>query len=185
MCSSDLWGANNTARSLGSIGPKARVPKFVMGTANEVKLERTLDFGAGPKALHTWALRKQWIECHAYEFGKNFNPEEHDPYALNRKYNTVMMSNVLNVQSSRDMLIRTLEQGVKVVNKPGRLVCNYPKSPRKSDLKEKDLIEILLSYFEYVVEIEPRLYECYNQSTPMREVRRMTAYKVHIKDKVC
>ena len=73
-----------------------------------------------------------------------------DKFALNRQYDIVFASNVLNVQSSLQMLFETLNQIKLVMENNGEFVCNYPQSPRKMDLKETDIEEILLSMFASV-----------------------------------
>lgn len=167
----EIRDMNRTARSGGAIGSNAVVPRFVILSANEFPLERTLDYGSGPKAIHTDELRAHRIECHAWDVGDNFNPNIHWSEALNRKYNTVMMSNVLNVQPSRTHLETMLKEVVGLVNDIGRLVCNYPATPRKSDVKKKELVKILKSHFKYVVEVGTNLFECYNLSTVNRHLR--------------
>lgn len=168
----EIRNANKTARGAGAIGPNARVPRFILETRGETPLDRVLDFGAGPNAFHTVALRQEGMTVTAWEFGQNFNPEVHNPNALREKYENVMLSNVLNVQSSIDMLRKTVAQAAACVSKRGRLVANFPKSPRKcEDIGTDDIIAILNYHFNFVAEVEPGLFEAYNLWNPMRMLR--------------
>ena len=73
-----------------------------------------------------------------------------DKFALNRQYDIVFASNVLNVQSSLQMLFETLNQIKQAMNNNGEFICNYPQSPRKMDLKGTDIEEILFSMFGFI-----------------------------------
>ncbi len=64
----------------------------------------------------------------AYDFGTNLTPI-HNPFALSYKYNVVFASNVINVQTSMEMLDTTLKQMFKA--SLDSVIFNYPRSPRK------------------------------------------------------
>jgi len=121
--------ANKTSRSAGAVSGKALVPRHVEQVAN--KNDDILDFGAGKDAIHAKNLRNKGYNVTAHEFGTNQKEGVHDPEALNKKYHTVYASNVLNVQSSHDMLGRTLDQIHKATRPGGQFVGNLPMSPRK------------------------------------------------------
>lgn len=141
--------ANRTARNRGAVGGKALVPRFVRETSK--KNERILDFGAGPAAAHSQELRKDGFRhVVAHEFGDNIRPGVHNPKALQMEYDTVFASNVLNVQSSKPMLARTLDQLTEVVEPDGRLVANLPDSPRKMNIDASMLTKMLSQRFEVV-----------------------------------
>lgn len=120
--------ANKTARAAGSVGERAVTPKWVQETAKPT--ESILDFGSGDKASHTMRLRGEGLNVTAHEFATNVREGIHDPNALNRKYDTVFASNVLNTQGSAVMLRGTLDQIAKSVNPGGRAVLNLPAEPR-------------------------------------------------------
>jgi hypothetical protein len=121
--------ANQTSRNSGAIGKKAITPAYVRTITD--KKHKILDFGSGRDAAHTKVLRKTGRNVTAHEFGANVN-QNHDPKALEKKYDTVFASNVLNTASSRKMLRNTLDQMHSAVAPGGALVANLPLSPRKS-----------------------------------------------------
>lgn len=125
----DIVIANKCARSAGAVWAKAITPKYVGVTSN--RDEMILDFGAGPRALHTLMLRDKGFPVVAHDFGLNFDPCLHSKQALALKYPTVFASNVLNVQASMASLMRTVREIAGAVKPGGRAVFNYPESPRK------------------------------------------------------
>ena len=148
--------ANATSRSNGASARnsdgsiRAIVPKYVAEHIN--KEDSVLDFGAGKGAVHTKWLREEGFNVTAYDFGDNCIEGLHDKNALQKKYDVVMASNVLNVCSSQHMLEETLGQISNSLRDGGVLVCNYPSSPRKMELTASDLREILQSVFKGKIE---------------------------------
>lgn len=148
--------ANATSRSNGASAKnkdgsiRAIVPKYV--AENIRKEDLILDFGAGRSAVHTQWLREQGFNVVAYDFGDNLIEGLHDKDALNKKYSVVMASNVLNVQSSLNMLFTTLKQISNSLESGGEFICNYPASPRKLLLTANDLKEIIQSIFKGRIE---------------------------------
>ena len=118
--------------------PKSVCLKYILENEDEFKSKSILDFGAGKLALQTRYLADNGFEdVTAYDFGSNLNDGIHDPDALSKRYDVIMVSNVLNVSSSEDMLRETLED-IRKACKPGTvIVCNYPGSPRKWDIDGK------------------------------------------------
>lgn len=143
--------ANATSRSNGASARnkdgsiRAVVPKYVAEHIN--KEDSILDFGAGKGATHTKWLKEQGFNVTAYDFGGNIIEGLHDKDALSKQYKVIMMSNVLNVQSSVKMLRETLHQVFNSLERGGVLVCNYPSSPRKMDLSSADIIGVLRLVF--------------------------------------
>lgn len=144
--------ANATCRSSGaSVFNKdgeirAIVPKYVFKCIN--KEHSILDFGAGKDANHTKWLNANGFNVAAWEFGDNFVDGVHDKHALNKQYKVIMASNVLNVCSSLDMLIKTLTQISSCLLEDGIFVCNYPASPRKLVINANDVTTIIASVFK-------------------------------------
>ena len=126
--------ANKTARSTGAVGAKAITPRHVDEIESQQgNRHRTiLDFGSGPKAAHTQHLLSKGYNVTAHEFGGNQREGVHDPDALNKKYDHVFASNVLNTQSNKEMLGKTLDQIHSAVKPGGMFTGNFPESPRKS-----------------------------------------------------
>jgi hypothetical protein len=141
--------ANKTARAAGAVGARAIVPRYVETIANEGA--EILDYGSGPMAAHTMRLRALGLNVTAHEFGDNVRPGIHDSEAMNRIYHIVFASNVLNVQSSPEMLKATLREIAACVRSfGGRAVFNYPESPRKSSLTAKEVEAIIAERFPIV-----------------------------------
>lgn len=135
--------ANKTARNLGAIGKKAIVPAYLRTITN--KKDKILDFGAGPHAPHTRALRDEGYEdVTAHEIGANAN-HNHDPTALDRQYHAVAGSNVLNVAPNKKRFLETLHLMHSVVAPGGHLVVNLPLSPRKSPKVHAKMLETHLN----------------------------------------
>jgi len=124
--------ANATSRGSGAVGAKALVPRAVRQHAPASQGHTILDFGSGKAAAHAESLRKDGYNVTAHEFGGNQVEGRHDPSALSRNYHTVYASNVLNVQSSPEMLSKTLDQIRGATRKGGQFIGNFPASPRKS-----------------------------------------------------
>lgn len=122
--------ASRTARGAGAVGAAAVVPGFVRRWAQPG--QRVLDFGAGPEARHTLALRALGLDCTAHDFGQNITPGLHDPHALARRYDVVFASNVLNTAATEDLLLRTLREIAAAVLPAGLALVNLPAEPRKA-----------------------------------------------------
>lgn len=149
--------ANATSRANGASARnkdgsiRAIVPKYVrehMDRADEI-----LDFGAGKDAVHTKWLRSEGFNVVAYDFGDNCVDGIHDRNALNKQYKVIMASNVINVCSSLQMLMMTLQQIYNSLKPGGFLVINYPASPRKMDLSAVELSMIIYSVFHGVIQM--------------------------------
>ena len=153
----DVAVANATSRTNGAVGANAIVPRKVREyLADFSNKEGTiLDFGAGKHAAHAQALRDEgYTNVTAYEFGDNVNPQLHDVDALERKYDVVYASNVLNVQSHLAMMAMTIRKIADAVNPMGVFIANYPQSPRKSNLTPSEVVELLEEQFETVIRMK-------------------------------
>lgn len=114
------------------------------------KSKTILEFGAGKGATSTKYLLSKGFNVVAYDLWVGNGDVLLDKFSLNRQYDIVFASNVLNVQSSLLMLFETLNQIKQAINNNGEFICNYPQSTRKMDLKETDIEEILFSMFGFV-----------------------------------
>jgi DNA topoisomerase-1 len=137
--------ANKTSRTAGAVGMNAIVPRHVVRIADPK--HTILDFGAGKDAAHAKMLKEKGLKVTAYEFGGNVKEGLHDPDALDHKHDIVYASNVLNVQSSKEMLRNTLEEIKSALEDDGTAVFNYPDSPRKSDMKAADVARVIKDVF--------------------------------------
>lgn len=158
--------ANSTARSAGAVGAKAITPQYVASTITAG--DSVLNFGAGKpdkttgKYLHSEIIRSSGGKVDEYDFGSNATG------SLDKKYNTVFASNVLNVQSSPQMLETTLSQIWDRVNESGRAVFNYPSSPRYLQMSPKEVAGTI----EKVTGITP-VRVGGTSSTPLWEVSKI------------
>ena len=149
----EIREANKTARSNGAsaINPdgtiRAIVPNFIYKNIEHYRDKMILDYGAGKSAIHTKWLRENGLNVTAYDFGDNCVEGIHDKNALNKRYDVIFASNVLNVQSSDTMMNATLYQIYKTLKKGGQFIFNYPSSPRKSDMPEWEAIALVSSVF--------------------------------------
>ena len=143
--------ANATSRSNGASAKnkdgsiRAIVPKYVAEHVS--KEDSILDYGAGKGALHTKWLREEGFDVTAYDFGANCIDGLHDSNALDKQYDVVFASNVLNVQSSTVMLWETVRQLYVSLEHGGTLICNYPVSPRKMDATASDVARVIFAVF--------------------------------------
>ena len=147
--------ANKTARASGASALnkdgsiRSVVGRYVLD--NVSKDASILDFGSGPAAVQTLALRDAGFKnVSAYDFGVNTRDGIQDPDAINKKYDVVFASNVLNVSSDEEMLRETLRDIKKAAK--NEIVFNYPSSPRKSGLNAQEVKDIIID--EYGVEPE-------------------------------
>lgn len=119
---------NATSRHIGAVGNFAIVPRIVMTIAREGDV--ILDFGAGKNAIQARKLQDDGLDVIAYDVGNNFNPIYHFKDALNYRYSIVYASNVLNVQHTDAQIYDTLSLLHEIVVNDGKVVVNYPPSPR-------------------------------------------------------
>jgi predicted PolB exonuclease-like 3'-5' exonuclease len=146
--------ANATSRSSGASvrnkdgSLRAVVPKYVESIAR--KEDKILDYGAGKWAVHTLYLREKGFNCTAYDFGDNVK-DIHDQNALERQYDIVYASNVLNVCCNLKMLIETLKEINKVTKENGVAIMNYPSSPRKLVLDVASMEQVIENVFKYKI----------------------------------
>lgn len=129
-----------TSRTLGAVGKKAIVPRVVRAIAK--KTSKILDFGAGKDAAHAKALREEGFKVDAYDFHLVGSGKY-----LDNKYDTIYMSNVLNVQGDIDMLNTTLDQVVGALAEGGVVIANYPASPRVAGFSPSELVKHLEQRF--------------------------------------
>ncbi len=148
--------ANKTSRANGAVGGKALVPRHVEAVESGLgKDRRILDFGAGKDAAHTQHLKSKGFNVTAHEFGDNQKPGLHDPKALDKQYHHVFASNVLNVQSSKEMMSKTLDSIHKSVLPGGKFTANFPESPRKaSDIDANHVEAELGKRFRMVTKVK-------------------------------
>lgn len=160
----EIREANKTARSNGAsaINPdgtiRAIVPNFIYKNIDKYRNKTLLDYGAGKSAIHTKWLRENGLNVTAYDFGENCINGIHDKNALDKIYDVVFASNVLNVQSSDVMMSITLNQIYKVIKNGGVFIFNYPSSPRKSKMSEYEIVNMVHSVFRTQLINKDKIY---------------------------
>ena len=131
--------------------PKIIVDRIGIGVATN---DEILDFGAGKHALGTEYLREHgFASVTPYDIGKNVVHGLHDSKALDRRYDIVMMSSVLNVQPKCTDVIDLLMTAQSLLRMGGLFFCNYPK-PRKNNLDIKVLESALRLGFDTVENVD-------------------------------
>jgi len=149
----DIEVANKTSRANGAVGKKAITPKHVceyLELFRDKKTTTILDFGAGKTAAHARDLLADGWAVTAHEFGDNINRDFHCENALERTYDVIYASNVLNVQSNTAMARETINQAATALNIGGHFFANYPSSPRKSNITGYDMVKLLQEQFSLV-----------------------------------
>lgn len=143
---------NRTAQVSQRWTSRAIVPKIVAAIA--VPKASVLDYGAGPRALHTRMLRRLGLRVTAYDIGKNgsFNK------ALATTYDLVFASNVLNIQPSYQHVQEVLDEMTQCVRPDGILVCNLPEHPRHAPVNAAHVDRMLRQRFTYVTEVRPYVW---------------------------
>lgn len=141
--------ANNTYRSKGSSvydkdgNVRSIVARFVASSISKDK--KILDFGCGSEFIQGKYLRDLGFDVSGWDFGANKPNDCVDK--LEKIYDVVYASNVLNVISSQSMLMETLEQINNCLKDGGMFIANYPQSPRKMSMNEKEMQKIIQEKF--------------------------------------
>ncbi len=147
MTKNEMTIANKTARSNGAVGKNALLPRIITGRYSQGST--ILDFGAGPKALHTKNLKESgFINVYAYDMGDNFDPDIHlseGELESANNFDIVMASNVINTLSSLSAIKETIKDIYRYTDSKGVAIINFPVSPRKLKGLTKDkIIDLLL-----------------------------------------
>jgi len=117
--------------------PQARVYHYAVEDIINKEKDTVLDFGSGAARYWQNKLAKQGyvIESHDLSIPNNIS--------LNY-FDVILVSNVLNVQETKDQLHDTLKKIVSFGKSGTRIVWNYPSSPRKlKGLTESSLLNQL------------------------------------------
>jgi hypothetical protein len=154
MTEEEIKIVNKTARSNGVVGKKAILPRYII---NHPWMHgcKILDFGSGPKAIHTNMLKELGMDVTPYEIGDNKKSDIHIEYKTSEveaEFGLVFASNVINVQPSYAALRETLGMMHAFLKEDGICLFNFPSSPRKiKDLTKDMLMEYTMRYFNCVL----------------------------------
>lgn len=117
------------------------------------KNQTILDFGAGG-AKPAFRLKAEGYKITAYDFmytpeNKQTETDPRDYNALNKRYDVVYASNVLNVQSGQAMMQKTIQEIRGSMKSSSVFIANFPNSPRKwpEVQKAEDMKKFLSNYF--------------------------------------
>lgn len=141
--------ANATYRSSGSSvfdkngNIRSVVARFIENNIDKNK--KILDFGCGPEFIQGKYLSGLGFDVSGWDFGNN--KPDNCVRKLEKVYDVVYASNVLNVISSKRMLEETLDQIFNCIKDGGVFIANYPQSPRKMVINEQKLREIIQNKF--------------------------------------
>lgn len=148
--SEEIKIANATYRRKGSSvfdkdgNIRSVVARFVSNSISKDK--KILDFGCGSEFIQGKYLRGLGFDVSAWDFGEN-KPKECVDALAEETYDVVYASNVLNVISSMSMLMETLDQIYSCLKDGGMFIANYPQSPRKMAVSEKEMKKIIEKKF--------------------------------------
>lgn len=140
--------ANKTFRKWGfkSSLPPQKILPYVMEYLGRKPKAKVLDYGSGKYPTLSKYLLELGYDVTSHDFGDNVT-QDHDVTAMQKKYDLVFASNVLNVQSSESMLKKTLHEIKKSLKKDGVFIANYPHVPRKLDLDNIEFMETIKEVF--------------------------------------
>lgn len=155
---------------------KPRVATQLTSAFTKDKNAKILDFGSGKDAKQSEILRKQgFTNVTAHDFGTNIVEGIHDPKALDKQYDVVQAGNVLNVQSSEEMLADTLSQIAGATSDKGVAVMNYPTTPRKAGFTVQQVENQIKIAFADVKKVGPNAWLA---SQPYREELKSTEAQI-------
>jgi len=154
----------NSGRAGGFIG---KDPVTWRHAAKEIEpYHEILDYGAGKNARQTKKYQAEGFNVNAWDLPENQATTLHDPQALRKRYDYVVASNVINVQPNISSVKNVLDEIYSVTNPGGKVVLNFPSSPRNSNLTPAGLEKMLNRIFEGVRKVDG------TTSSPVFEARR-------------
>ena len=169
MTDEEIKTANKTARSSGAVGKNALLPRIITGKM-PYRAAKILDFGSGPKAIHTKRLREEgYTDVTPYEMGSNYDPKIHLCHINDNSemYDIVFASNVINTLSSLKAIRETILAIDWYTATEGVALINLPLSPRKYKDLDKELLikELMKVFLSVMVENHngTRVFYCYKR----------------------
>ena len=130
------------------------------------KTDRVLDYGAGKNARQTKKYLEEGYDVTAWDLPENQATSVHFPEALRRRYDYVVASNVLNVQPNPSSVKNVLDEIYNVLDPGGKVVVNFPSSPRNNNLTPAGLEKLLHRIFTGVQKVDG------TSSSPVYEATR-------------
>jgi len=149
--------AIRSARSKGAVGKNAIVPRILPQLMRSIPPSNTpkaiLDFGCGKDMIHVNALREQGFNVEGYDISL----PETEIFIKGRNYDIIYLSNVLNVQSTEEMIEDLINDVWYRLHPSGYLVANYPQSPRYLGWSTEKMLKWLQFNFASVVRVNKNL----------------------------
>jgi len=145
----ELKKMNRTCRDKGPWATRTpKVLQLFLRTSHLCKDFSILDYGAGKKAIWTKFLKKRGFNVTAHDVGENFTLGIHDPFACDRKYDLILMSNVVQVQPSFDRINWLFREINSLLKKEGEVIFNFcPIKSMKFSQSEAEIIAAASQYF--------------------------------------
>lgn len=144
--------ANATLRSNGASvfdtdgGIRSIVALYVADKYREAREDYyILDYGCGKHAIQRAYLIEKCGFAHVdgHDFGNNQPICER----FNYDYDVIYASNVINVAMSKTMVYNDFVEMKIHTTDGGTVIFNYPSSPRKAGLSNKEIMEIAMNVF--------------------------------------
>lgn len=148
-----------SARSKGAIGKNAIVPRVILKLLEDSKHKaehRILDFGCGKDMIHVLELIK-----HGYNVvGYDINLPETESFLQkidSYGWDIIYLSNVINVQPSKEALDFIFDRIFYILHPFGFAVANYPNKPRYMEWSVDEMYEYLKTRFPTVIRVNKKL----------------------------
>lgn len=162
MTEEEIRIANKTYRSKGSSvfnndgKIRSLVARYI--ESNIDKERKLLDYGCGTYFVQGNYLKSLGFDVDGWDIGNN--KPVNCVTDLENKYNVVYASNVLNTMSSKSMLEESLQQINRCLLNKGLFIANYPKTPRKLNLSNDEMTELIKQYFVVIKKCSNGLIVC-------------------------
>lgn len=124
----------------GNFTPKARVYHYAVDNVINKQRHDVLDFGCGKDNYWSVKLCLEGYSCNGYDLSI---PD----YTMRDAYEVIMVSNVLNVQETRDQLRETLKEIIGFSKSGTKIVWNYAETPRKMPTLTNQDMEWLIEFW--------------------------------------
>jgi hypothetical protein len=138
-----MWQAHKDSRTKTyrkNFTPKARVYHYALDHVISKHEDDVLDFGCGKDNYWSNRLSPQEYSIEGYDLSMP-NATSNDTYSV------ILVSNVLNVQETREQLRETLKQIIRFSKSGTRIVWNYTDSPRKMPTLTNHDMEWLMEFY--------------------------------------
>ena len=142
--------AMKSDRSSG-LSKNAIVPRIIPSLADTDN--HILDFGCGKEMVHVKQLRDLGFNVEGYDF----SIPNSDSVIKGRKYDVIYLSNVLNVQSTEEMLEEMFSIVWRCLTPSGFVVVNYPYDPRYLGWPTDKMLEWLKEKFMSVIRVRKEI----------------------------